>query len=162
MALDRSEIGAALIGGALGGLVVGLVALVAANPKLRAMGEVVGSPTIAAGIVVLAGTSIVFGLVYAGLVTAYVDQDVSTVLGITTRSDTAKDLVMPLTRRFGMALVVTTAMGLLYGLAVGIVFGGLVLPALSTTLRLLDPVVVAGYVLYGVVLGGTYGKLVMG
>ena len=69
---------------------------------------------------------------------------------------------MPLTRRFGMALVVTTAMGLLYGLVVGIGFGGVVVPAITSNVAFVDPVVVVGYVLFGVVLGGTYGKLVMG
>lgn len=162
MAIERREVGASLVGGALGGVVLVVVVAVAAPSTLRGMGAVVGAPSLATGAGVVLGTSLVFGLAFVGVVTRYTDRYVSTVLGITTRSTTAKDLVMPLTRRFGMALVVTTAMGLLYGLVLGVVVGGIVGSTLATTVGVLNPAVVLGSVLYGVVLGGTYGKLVMG
>ncbi len=162
MSVDRNEVGASLIGGALGG--VGLVAVlaVAARSTLRGVGAVIGTPSIATGTGVVLATSLVFGVGYAGVVTRYTDRYVAIVLGLTTRSTTAKNLVLPLTRRFGMALVVTTAMGFLYGLVLGILAGAVVVPVVTTAGGFLAPGLVIGCVVYGVVLGGTYGNLVMG
>lgn len=160
MAIERGELAAGLLGGALGAVVLGLV-LQIGRSAVPAVGGLIGSRSLNAGSVVLLGTGLVFGVAYAGVVTRYVDRYISAVLGITTRSDTAKGLLLPLTRRFGMGLVVTTAMGLLYGLTLGVAVGWIVVPTFSPAVGFLDPVWLLGFLLFGLVLGGTYGAIVM-
>lgn len=165
MSPDSTELRGAAVGGLFGGVLLGIV-LQFSTPVIYTIPKVylVSTPSLVAGWVGLLFLAVIFGLIYASFVTKYVDQYIDTVLMLTTRSDAAKNLVMPLTNRFGMALVVTMAMGLIYGLVVGIGLGTIVLPSLSQILLFpyVDGTMLAGFALYGLVLGGTYGELVMG
>lgn len=165
MTPDTEEIRASIIGGIGGGIVLGVV-LQFTTPLLPAMATVyqVSAPTLVVGWIAHLFNSVIFGVVFAGLVTRYIDQYISTVLMLTTRSEAAKNVLMPLTDSLGMALVVTIAMGLIYGLAVGLGFGVLLVPLFAAVAQFpfLDGTLLLGYALFGVTLGGTYGKLVMG
>lgn len=165
MTPDTREIRASILGGIGGGIVLGAI-LQLTTPLLPAMAAVyqVPSPTLVVGWTAHLFTSVIFGVIFAGIVTRYIDQYINTVLMLTTRSETAKNLILPLTDRLGMALVVTTAMGLIYGLVLGIGFGVLLVPLIAAVgqVPLLDGTVLAGYAVFGVIVGGTYGKLVMG
>lgn len=160
MAIERRELGAGLLGGVIGAVVLGIV-LIAGGSALGSFGGVIGSTSVGAGSAVLLGSSLLFGAAFAAVVTRLVDRYISVVLGITTRSETAKGLVLPLTRRFGMGRVVTTAMGALYGLLLGVAVGWLVVPLGSPAVDPLDPVWLVGYLCFGLALGGTYGLVVM-
>lgn len=165
MAPDWTEIRASLLGGLLGGIVLGLV-LQYTTPLLLAMTELyfVDKPTLATGWVATIFVALTFGVVFASIVTRYVDDYISTVLMLTTRSEAAKNAIVPLTDRFGMALVVTSAMGLIYGLTVGIGIGWFLVPSLTplALVPFLDGSTLLGFALFGLALGGTYGELVMG
>lgn len=165
MSPDTEELRAAVVGALFGGIVLGVVAQFT-TPMLPAMGRVymVDSPSLVGGWVALLFLCAILGVLFAGIVTRYVDDYIASVLQLTTRSEAAKNLVLPLTDRFGMALVVTTAMGLVYGLVVGFGLGALLVPMLAPVVVFpyVDGSLLAGFVLFGLILGGTYGELVMG
>ncbi len=160
MAIERRELVAGLVGGLVGGLVLAVV-LTLGSSSLAAVGEAIGSASPGVGVVVLLGSSLLFGAAFAAVVTRFVDRYISAVLGITSRSELAKGVVLPLTQRFGMGRVVTTAMGLLYGLVLGIAVGWVILPMRTQAVGALDPVWFLGYLGFGLALGGTYGLIVM-
>lgn len=165
MAPDTEELKAAIAGALFGGIVLGIVAQFT-TPILPAVGRMymIDSSSIVGGWVVLLFVCLLLGVLFAGIVTKYIDGYIETVLVLTTRSDLAKKSVLPLTNRFGMALVVTTAMGLIYGLIVGIGLGVVLLSFLTSVALFphLGGSLLVGFILFGVILGGTYGELVMG
>ncbi|WP_254824563.1 hypothetical protein [Haloglomus halophilum] len=165
MSPDTEELRAAVVGALFGGITLGVV-IQFTTPMMPAMGRVymVDQPSLVGGWVALLFLSVILGILFAAIVTRYIDDYISTVLSLTTRSEAAKNMVMPLTNRFGMALVVTTAMGLVYGLVVGFGLGAVIVPMLAPVVVVpyLDGSLLAGFVLFGVILGGTYGELVMG
>lgn len=165
MSPDTEELRAAVVGALFGGITLGVV-IQFTTPMMSAMGRVymVDQPSLVGGWVALLFLSVILGVLFAAIVTRYIDDYIATVLSLTTRSDAAKNMVMPLTNRFGMALVVTTAMGLVYGLVVGFGLGAVVVPMLAPVVVVpyLDGSLLAGFVLFGLILGGTYGELVMG
>ncbi len=153
------------MGALFGGITLGVV-IQFTTPMMPAMGRVymVDQPSLVGGWVALLFLCVILGILFAAIVTRYIDDYISTVLSLTTRSEAAKNMVMPLTNRFGMALVVTTAMGLVYGLVVGFGLGAVIVPMLAPVVVVpyLDGSALAGFALFGVILGGTYGELVMG
>jgi len=165
MSPDTEELRAAVVGALFGGITLGVV-IQFTTPMMPAMGRVymVDQPSLVGGWVALLFLSVILGILFAAIVTRYIDDYIATVLSLTTRSEAAKNMVMPLTNRFGMALVVTTAMGLVYGLVVGFGLGAVIVPMLAPVVVVpyLDGSLLAGFVLFGVILGGTYGELVMG
>jgi hypothetical protein len=165
MSPDTEELRAAVVGSLFGGIVLGVVVQLT-TPMMPAMGRVymVDQPSLVGGWVALLFLSAIFGVIYAWIDTRYIDGYIRSVLQLTTRSETAKNLVLPLTDRFGMALVVTTAMGLIYGLVVGFGLGVLLVPLLAPVILFpyLDGSLLVGFILFGLILGGTYGELVMG
>jgi hypothetical protein len=165
MSPDTEELRAAIVGSLFGGIVLGIVVQFT-TPMLPAMGRVymLDSPSLVGGWVALLFLCAIFGVLFAAIVTRYIDDYIGTVLALTTRSEVAKKSVLPLTNRFGMALVVTTAMGLIYGLVVGIGLGTLLVPLLAPVVLFpyLDGSLLVGFILFGLILGGTYGELVMG
>jgi hypothetical protein len=60
------------------------------------------------------------GFVFGAFVSKSVNRYIDIVLKLTTSSDVAKNLVKPLTDRFGMAAVTIVGMGLLYGIVIGV------------------------------------------
>jgi large-conductance mechanosensitive channel len=165
MSPDTEELRAAVVGALFGGITLGVV-IQFTTPMMPAMGRVymVDQPSLVGGWVALLFLSVILGILFAAIVTRYIDDYIATVLSLTTRSEAAKNMVMPLTNRFGMALVVTTAMGLVYGLVVGFGLGAVIVPMLAPVVVVpyLDGSLLVGFVLFGVILGGTYGELVMG
>ncbi len=153
------------MGSLFGGIVLGVIVQLT-TPMMPAMGRMylADTPSLVGGWVALLFLSAILGVVFAGIVTRYIDGYIASVLQLTTRSEAAKNLVLPLTARFGMALVVTTAMGLVYGLAVGFGVGVLLVPMLAPVVVFpyLDGSLLVGFVLFGLILGGSYGELVMG
>lgn len=105
--------------------------------------------------------SAIFGVIYVGVVTGYIDPYVDVVLSLTQRSEMVSNAFMPLIHRFGMATVVTSAMGMIYGILVWVVFASFILPTFVTEPKLPVPhingVILFVYVIYGLILGILYG-----
>lgn len=158
----RKEIETGAIAGVLGGLVSSLVLVIGSNTVERIASVFGFAETIGNGWGTYMILSIVLGLGFALVVTQLVDRYVAFVVSLTSRSDLARQMVMPLTNRFGMRVVVTTAMGLLYGLIVGILFQAVLIPLRVGSVAFLqvEPVGLLGFVIYGILLGITYGQRV--
>lgn len=103
--------------------------------------------------------SLVFGLVFAIVVAQLVDRFVSGLLSLINRSDAFRVALSPLVDQFGLRTVGTVTMGLVYGLVLGLVTLGIVITLRenATALLRLDLVVLLAYLIYGLVLGFTYG-----
>lgn len=71
-------------------------------------------------------------------------------------------MVMPLTNQLGKTLIVTTAMGLPYGLVVGTGIGVLLLPQrVPVVFPYPDSSLLTGFTLFGLIMSSTYGKLII-
>lgn len=158
----RKELETGLLGGIVGGLISSVV-LLAGSDTVEGVAGVFGfAPTLGNGWGTYLLLSIGLGVAYAVVVTQLVDRYVAFVVSLTSRSDLARRTVMPLTNRFGMRVVVTTAMGLLYGLSLGVLFTAILIPLRvdSVAFSQVDGVGVLGFVVYGILLGVTYGERV--
>lgn len=158
----RNELETGALGGLIGGIAAGVVLQVSSITIQQIAGVVGFEQTLGNGW----GTFLIFGVLcgvaYAGVVTQLVDRYVAFVVSLTSQSDLIRSAVMPLTNRFGMRVVVTSAMGLIYGMVLGILVVVFLIP-----LRLgyvsfphLDVVSILGFMLFGLVLGITYGTKV--
>ena len=158
----RKELETGVVGGLLGGLLSSVVLIVGSNTLERVAGVFGFAETIGNGFGTYVLLSLVLGLGFALVVTQLVDRYVAFVVSLTSRSDVARRTVMPLTNRFGMRVVVTTAMGLLYGLVVGVLFQAVLIPLRVRQVALLqvEAVGLLGFVIFGIVLGITYGQRV--
>jgi hypothetical protein len=158
----RKEIETGAVAGLLGGLVSSVLLVVGSGTVERLAGVFGFVQTVGNGWGTYVLLSVVLGLAFALVVTQLVDRYVAFVVSLTSRSDLARRMVMPLTNRFGMRVVVTTAMGLLYGLIMGVVFLGVLIPLRVNSVALLqvDGVGLLGFVVYGILLGITYGQRV--
>ena len=159
----RNELRTAVLGGLIGGIVSSILLLIASR-TVEAIAVVFGfRGTVGNGWGTYMLLALVFGFAFALVVTQLVDQYVALVVSLTSRYESVRKAVMPLTNRFGMRVVVTTAMGLIYGLALGVVFVVILIPlqVMSISLFQADPVGIIGFVLYGVILGVTYGTQVV-
>lgn len=129
----------AVASGLLAGVLMGLV-LQFGMGAMAMVGALVGQPTVAAGWVVHLVISVVFALVFAAL------------------------LGQPLVGKYGTSTARTAALGGLYGVALWLVAAATVMPLWLAAMGMtgvpavpnLDLLSLAGHVLYGVVLGGTY------
>lgn len=160
----RKEIETAALGGLVGGIVSGIVLQFGSVTLQRLAGVVGFDQTIGNGWGTFLIFAIILGIAFAGVVTQLVDRYVAFVVSLTSRSDLVRGAVMPLTNRFGMRVVVTAAMGLIYGLLLGVVLVGIVIPLRVAAVPLpnLAAVGMLGFVVYGLVLGITYGVKVVG
>jgi hypothetical protein len=147
---QRAGIVGALVAGLLSGVFI--AALVDAS-VFTWLAEVFGSSGLFTGFLVWLGICVVLGLVFVAYVSRTINDFTSTVIMFSRNSKATQKILVPLITR--AALTVTAgSMGLGYGLVIGLVVfaGGVVgvLPALS-------PLVVVAFVLFGQVLGTTYG-----
>lgn len=121
-------------------------------------------PSVITGWVAHVFHTIIFGVLFAGVVSGYVDQYINTLLKLTHRSQSLTDAFMPLIDRFGMATVVTSAMGLLFGIVLWLLFAVLLIPLMasgfSAQFPQFDRIAFVGYVFYGIGLGAVYGILI--
>lgn len=158
----RKELETGLLGGIVGGLISSVVLLIGSDTIEGVAGVFGFAATVGNGWGTYVLLSIGLGFVYAVVVTQLIDRYVAFVVSLTSRSDLGRRLVMPLTNRFGMRVVVTTAMGLLYGLSVGVLFTVVLIPlrVASKGFLQIDGIGLLGFVIYGVLLGITYGQRV--
>lgn len=158
----QRELETGLLGGLVAGVFSSAVLLVGSETVEHVAGVFGMAPTVGNGWGTYVVLAVVLGIAYALVVTQLVDRYVAFVVSLTSRSDLAREVVMPLTNRFGMRVVVTTALGLLFGLLVGLVFTGVLIPLQIGSVGFLqvDAVGLFGFAVYGIVLGITYGQRV--
>lgn len=163
MAPTLEEIKVGVISSTVAGGLLGLVILLTIDSNLlQSQADLyVENPGISVGFLVHIIHSAIFGVAYAGLVTGYIDDYVDIVLGLTQRSDAIASAFMPIINRFGMAVIATCALGLVFGLLVWLIFSTIFLPAITTgqgfqSLNFSGAQFI-GYLFYGAVLGILYG-----
>lgn len=163
MAPTGKEIKSAVLASIIAGALLGVILQLGVSGELiKAEAALyITDPSTIAGWVAHILHSAVFGVIYAGVVTGYVDQYMNMVLGITQRSEAAANAFVPLINWFGMATVVTAAMGLIFGVLVWIIFAVSLVPIIvgnpSYPFPYIDGISFIAYLFYGVGLGGVYG-----
>jgi hypothetical protein len=162
--LSRDEVLGGVVGGLVGGILAGLLLQVGASGTLRAQAAMYGltAETTTGWGPHLVHTT-VLGLLYAGVMGVATDWYLTRILMVTRQSQLAADVLKPLIDRFGIAVVVTGATGLQFGLVVWLLVPVLVVPLVAGdpggSVPQLDAVAVLAYVGYGLALGVVYGKL---
>ncbi len=153
---DGAEQSAALVGAVAGGLLgSGVLYLVGGAQTVAALGTLVGSETVAHGVLVFMLAALVFGLAFSWVLSRTINDFTTTVIMFSRRSETTQKILVPLITR--AALTVTAgSMGLVYGLALGVAVAVLgVVGALPQT----GLAGVVAFAVYGNVLGNGYGLM---
>lgn len=163
MSPTRNEIKSGVLGSVVAGALLGaLLHVTVGSEYMRLQAALyVNQPDVTTGWLAHLFHSVILGVIYAAVVTGYIDPYVDVVVGLTQRSETLSSAFMPIIRRFGMAAVVTTAMGMIFGILVWAVFASLAVPYIvgDSLLRFpnFDGGILLSYVGYGGVLGVLYG-----
>lgn len=151
----KGEIRDSLMAGLVGGVVLSLVLYVAGTIEVVTSAAGMTTSLTVAGILVL---SPLLGFLFGAVVSKSVNRYIDIVLKLTTSSNLVKNLVKPLTDRYGMAAVTIIGMGMIYGIIIGVV-AIFVIPAIGDGLPVpyVDGMIFVGTVLFGLILGGIYG-----
>lgn len=151
----KGEIRDSLMAGLAGGVVLSIVLYVAGTIEVVTSAAGVTTSLTVIGILVL---SPLLGFLFGAVVSKSVNRYIQIVLKLTTSSDVAKNLVKPLTDRYGMAAVTIIGMGMIYGVLIGVI-AIFVIPAIGNGLPVpyVDGMIFVGTVLFGLILGGIYG-----
>lgn len=153
------------VAGLVGGLSAGVV-FQAGNPDVvRSAGAIVGTDSVAGGWLTVLALGMLLGVPFVAFVSGSVDAFVNRVIVLTSRSDALRKALVPLLNVSALG-VTLFALGLLYGVGVGLVVFGLLVPAWTTLVTghalpipYLDPVAILGWTVYGGVTGLGYGLL---
>lgn len=153
----RSELTSAIFASIVSGAVVGITLRAGGNPGQQ---EIISSLTTAFrnGWKLYLIGSVIFGAGFAVVATYLTDRYVAFVLSLTSQHEMIRKAVMPLTNWFGMQIVVTATMGLLYGaisgglLSLTLVVFRINWSILNTPAHIFG----LGFLLYGVSLGSLY------
>lgn len=143
------------VAGAVTGFV--LLALFGRAGGLELLAGALGASGLLPTLGVWLGVSLVLGVLFGAVVGRYINDFSNSVIMLSRRSTALQKVLVPLLTR--AALTVTAAgMGLGYGLVLGIVGWGLLLPLVSPApLPNLDPLVLVVFALYGQAMGVGYG-----
>lgn len=159
MTLSSEDIKHGAIAGLVGGVVLSLVFQFGTDVLPR-QASVYGitEPGLALGWGVNLVHATILGVVYVAVADRYVDRYLDSVLVLTRNSAALTKAFMPLMDALGMAVLATSAMGLLFGVALWVIIGVIALPALAgTAVPAVSGIVLLGYLLYGITLGSVYG-----
>lgn len=165
MGIDSDQLLAVVAGGFVGAIAVGLVLQAGLGREgVSQFGEVVGMDGYGVGWVVLFVLSGVFASLFVQFVSRSIDTFVNQTIMLSQRSDALKRLLVPLIRRSALT-VTTNSLGLIYGLAIWIVFYMLAMPLwLEFVIGAGDVAVpnlglsgLLAWLVYGAVVGLLYG-----
>ncbi|MFB6083454.1 MAG: DUF6114 domain-containing protein [Halorientalis sp.] len=147
----------AAVVGALGGGVagVGVLSLLGGNAALTEIAGLVGSRSPRFGAALFVAAGLVFGLLFAVVLSRTIDDFTNTVIMFSRRSETTRKLLVPLLTR-GALTVTAGTMGLVYGAALGVAALALGAAGVGPQLGLAGLVALA---VYGQVLGNGYGLM---
>jgi hypothetical protein len=148
------EIRDSFVAGLAGGVVLAIVLYTAGSHEVISAASGLTTTAFIGSILVITP---LLGFVFGAVVSKSVNRYIDVVLTLTTSSEAAKNLIKPLTDRFGMAAVTIVGMGLLYGVIIG-VLAFLVVPLVGgQDFPFVNWSMLGGMALYGLVLGGIYG-----
>lgn len=164
--LESDEVVSVVTGGVAGATVCGLVMHILATDSIRTLGSLVGAGSINGGWLVLLPLGVLLAIPFAAFVSGSINGFVNRVIVLSSQHASLQKVLVPLLNRSALA-VTTASLGAIYGLAVGLVFYLLVVPAWLIVvmgdsiavpyLTIPGLVGVVGWLLYGNVLGLTYG-----
>jgi hypothetical protein len=151
---STGEESAATVGAITGGLVgTGTLYVLGGPGGLVSLGSLLGDASVAAGALVYMGVALVTGIAFAWVLASTINRFTNTVIMFSQRSKMTRKLLVPLLRR-GALTVTAGSMGLVYGLAIGVVF--YVLGVAGVVPQLGIPGLVS-FAVFGNVLGNGYG-----
>ena len=155
-AATADEQNSAVVGAVGGGIAgVAVLSLLGGTAALTEIAALVGSqsPALGAGLFVVAG--VVFGLLFAVVLSRTINDFTNTVIMFSRRSRLTRRLLVPLLTR-GALTVTAGSMGLVYGTLLGVAVFALGAVGVGPNLGLAG---LAALVVYGQVLGNGYGLL---
>jgi len=147
------EQNAAAVGAVGGGAVAAALLALLAPSRLAELGGVVGEQSLGMGVFVLLLAALALGLGFAWLLSATINDFVSSMMLFSRRSDATRKLLVPLVTRAALTATAGT-MGLVFGLVVGI---ALVVAGVADLVPNFGAAGFVAAVLYGVVTGVGYG-----
>lgn len=165
---SRSELQSGIVGGIIAGIPLGLLLHLGVGTDTIEMQATVyvANPGVLTGWLVHMLHSLVFGLAYAGIGFLFTSKYINVVLSLTSRSDTLAAAFLPAIDRFGMTVVVSTAMAAKFGIVVWLLFPVSIFPMVTGVPGYAFPQVAVlpflGYLLFGLVLGPVYGVQMRG
>lgn len=163
--LPPAERRATAAGGVAGTAVVGAVTLAdAGSDGVARFAGLVGAESGAVGWVALFVLAVVFAAGFGTFLSRTANPFVAVLFGLTRRSEAVRRVLRPVVTGPAYAAAALT-LGVVYGLAIGVGFGAVIMPAWvgalagTTSAPSLDPVVVVAWGLYGAAVGVTYAIL---
>jgi hypothetical protein len=143
-------VGAALAGGIVGGLVGGVALQSLTVLHLTFVGSIAGMGGMPAAFGVWMGFAVAFGLLFGAIAQPAIDYYTAGTTWLTARIGLFRKLTGPLAS--------TSGVGLVYGLALGVVVGFVGIPAaVGADVPLVNTNVLVGYATFGLVSGLTFG-----
>lgn len=162
-ATGDSEVGAALVGSILGGLVGGIVLFSLTN-HLALLGTAVGVGGGQEAFGVWLGLSVALGLLFAAVAGPSINNYTAAVTWLTARFAPLRKVLVPLVRKSGLTTA-ATGVGALYGILAGVLVGFVAIPAAAmpgVELPFVNTTVLFAYVAFGIFLGVGYGLTLEG
>ncbi|SDF58564.1 DUF6114 domain-containing protein [Halorientalis regularis] len=150
------EQNAALVGAVGGGIAgVAVLSLLGGDPALTEIAGLVGSQSPRFGAALFVAAGLVFGLLFAAVLSRTINDFTNTVIMFSRRSTATQKLLVPLLTR-GALTVTAGSMGMVYGTALGVAVIALGAVGVGPNLGLAGLVAL---VVYGQVLGNGYGLM---
>lgn len=154
-----------IIGASLFGSLLAVGLLHFADPTaVRMVGATVGVGTLVGGGLVLFIVGLLFGLLFLVFVSGSVNAFVNQAIMLSSRSSLLRKLIVPLLNRSALG-VTLLSLGTIYGIAVGIIVFGIAVPMVhavadgNNALGFLRPALVVAWIVYGSMMGLTYGLI---
>ncbi len=145
------------MGSLLGGIVGGLVMYIAAPIHLAFVGSLAGLPNIPASLLVWLGLAVALGLLFGSIAGPAINVYTALSTWLTTRFSSLQTFVDPFSKWSPLGAT-TAGVGLLYGIAMGVVVGLVIIPAaFGVEIPTDNYAIVAGYAVFGVFGGLGYG-----
>ena len=164
--IESDEVAAVLTGGITGSVVGGLLMQILSMDSIRTLGGLVGTESLNGGWFALLPLGVLLAIPFAAFVSGSINGFVNEIIMLSSRHPALQKALVPLLNRSALA-VTTSSLGAVYGVTVGVVFYLLLVPAwlaVGTGSSIAVPyltvpglVGVVGWLLYGTMLGLTYG-----
>jgi hypothetical protein len=167
-AVETDDVEAIIPASLLGTIIGGLVMQLWEAEMISEFGALIGVSSLNAGWLVLLIMGLVLGLLFVTFVAGSINSFVSAVMMLSSKSTILQKILVPLLNRSALGTT-TLALGLIYGLVIGIIFYLLIMPLwLSIVgvtqsiprLSVTGGIGVLGLLLYGAISGLLYGLVI--
>lgn len=165
LSFEVEQIDAAIAAGIVGAIQSGNLLQLWYIESIRFFARAVGRNDLTTGWVVLLVSGVVFSLLFAGIVSNFVQEFVTKTMMLSRKSDILRKVLVPMLNLTALGITLS-GLGIAYGIVLGIVFYGLALPAWihlvfggGMPFPYLDIVPIILWANYGALLGLVYGFL---